>query len=119
MKHTIMAGTLLAILAGCTSTQNYPSVVDGTACPVQKGTVLKVQSVVIERNTETAQVSSGVELVVQLDRGTHSIIQQNTPYTFESEDAVWVVGYPDSNVYSRTNCKGKDVRVFPVKGATQ
>ena len=161
MKKLLLATALL--ITGCTSTQNSPNVVDGSTCPVQQGTVLDVQSVTIERNTETAQAIgagvggyvannatrargevtrvlataagvaagavigdkvadatqdlSGVELIVQLDRGTHSIIQQSTRYNFQSGDAVWVVGYPDSRVYSRTNCRGQDVRVFPVKGA--
>ena len=162
MKKLLLATALLGI-TGCTATNNHPSVVDGSTCPVQQGTVLDVQSVTIERNTDTAQAIgagiggyvannatndrgevtrvlataagvaagavigdkvadatqdlSGVELIVQLDRGTHSIIQQSTQYIFQAGDAVWVVGYPDSRVYSRTNCRGQDVRVFPVKGA--
>lgn len=72
-------------------------------------------AVIGDRVADATQDLSGVELIVQLDRGTHSIVQQDTPYTFSQGDAVWVVGYPDSRVYSRTNC-GKEVRVFPVKG---
>lgn len=161
MKRLILAVMVAATTVGCTSTQNHPTVVDGKTCPVQKGTVLDVQRVTIERNTDVAQTVgaglggyiankatdnrgevtqvlatavgvaagavvgdrvadatqdlNGIELIVELDRGTHSIIQQSTQYNFQSGDVVWVVGYPDSRVYSRTNCRGQDVRVFPVR----
>ena len=161
MKKLFLVTAMLSIM-GCTTSQNHPSVVDGSTCPVQKGTVLDVQRVTIERNTEVAQTVgaglggyvankatdskgevtqvlatavgvaagavvadrvadatqdlSGVELIVELDRGTVSVTQQRTQYNFGPGDAVWVVGYPDSRVYSRTNCRGQNVRIFPVKG---
>jgi len=68
-----------------------------------------------DRIADATQDLAGIELIVKLDRGTHSIVQQSTPYSFQAGDAVWVVGYPDSSVYSRTNC-GNDTRVFPVRG---
>lgn len=159
MKKLIILAALLA--TGCTSTQNHPTVVDGSSCPVQKGTILDVQRVTIDRNTETAQaVGAGLggyiankatdnkgevtrvlataagaavgavagdrvadatqdlsayELIVQLPRGAQSIIQQDSVYDYQAGDTVWVVGYPDSSVYNRTNCAGKDVRVMPRK----
>lgn len=159
MKNMIILTALL--ITGCASTQNSPNVVSGDSCPVQKGVVLDVQSVTIERNTDTAQaIGAGVggyvannatkdrgevtrvlataagvaagavigdkvadatqdlqgyELIVELPRGVQSIIQQAGAYNYTAGDTVWVVGYPDSRTYSRTNCAGKDVRVLPRK----
>ena len=158
MNKNIIATLALLAMTGCASTQNSPNTTSGATCPAQEGLVLDVQSVTIERNTESAQAIgaglggyvanqatsdkdeviqvlatalgiaggamagdriadatqdlSGYELVVQLDRGTHSIIQQDTPYRFLPGEEVWVIGYPTGSRYNRTGC-GQQVRVFP------
>lgn len=66
-----------------------------------------------DRVADATQDLSGFELVVQLDRGVHSIIQQDTPYRFLPGDQVWVIGYPEGRRYTRTTNCGQEVRVFP------
>lgn len=68
-------------------------------------------AVIGDKVADATQDLQGKELIVQLDSGVHSIIQQDVG-SFKAGDAVWVIGFTPRVSYRRNNC-GEQVRVMP------
>ena len=109
-RNTEIAQSVGAGLGGYVAnraTKDQDEVVEVLATAIGAG----AGAVIGDRVADATQDLAGKELIVQLDSGVHSIIQQDVT-SFESGDKIWVIGFTPRNYYGRNNC-GNQVRVMP------
>ena len=109
-RNTEVAQSVGAGLGGYVAnraTKDKDEVVEVLATAIGAG----AGAVIGDKVADATQDLQGKELIVQMDSGVHSIIQQNVG-TFTPGDKVWVIGFTPKNYYRRNSC-GEQVRVMP------
>jgi len=109
-RNTEVAQSIGAGLGGYVAnraTKDKDEVVEVLATAIGAG----AGAVIGDKVADATQDLQGKELIVQMDSGVHSIIQQDVG-SFQSGDKVWVIGFAPRNYYRRNQC-GEQVRVMP------